>query len=201
MAKFRGFIKQCKVCGKEFKVPPSHNHVRTCSVECGYKIRKTGKPEQVIKVCKVCGVEFSRPPSIAKNQVYCSYDCQFQDDEYKQMQSDRISGDKNPGWKGGITLTAISTTGKTYYRQPQASENARNAKRRATKLHATPAWADLAKIKKMYYACQQISEATGIPHHVDHIVPLQGELVSGLHVEYNLRIIPATENLSKANKF
>ena len=117
------------------------------------------------------------------------------------MQADRVSGDKNPGWKGGVTTMVVSNTGEIYARSTPDIENARNAKRRATKLNATPAWADLAKIQKMYYACQQISEATGILHHVDHIVPLQGKSVCGLHVEYNLRIIPATENLSKANKF
>lgn len=56
-------------------------------------------------------------------------------------------------------------------------------------------------IKVIYLACEAITASTGIEHHVDHIVPLQGESVSGLHVWWNLQIIPAKENLSKSNKW
>jgi hypothetical protein len=72
--------------------------------------------------------------------------------------------------------------------------NASTAKRRAAKLRATPAWADLLSIRKIYEECPK-------GHHVDHIIPLQGKRVCGLHVEYNLQYLPARDNILKHNKF
>lgn len=70
---------------------------------------------------------------------------------------------------------------------------ARNANRRALKLKATPSWANLDIIKLVY----EYAEGD----HVDHIIPLQGELVCGLHVESNLQYLTALENKQKSNKF
>jgi len=176
-------------------------HVKTCSVECGYKERFVHTVAKEYYTCENCGELFADLPGIVGRRTYCSRDCMYTDPHRSNTLSERVAGDKNPNWKGGVSTLAISNTGRFYHRSSHAIENACSGKRRATKLNATPAWADLVKIKKIYAACQQISEATGILHHVDHIVPLQGESVSGLHVEYNLHIIPATENLIKANKF
>ena len=68
-------------------------------------------------------------------------------------------------------------------------------------LNATPLWADFDAIKVEYQLANWCSEVTGIKYHVDHIVPLQGKLVCGLHVPNNLRVIPAVDNMRKHNKF
>lgn len=58
----------------------------------------------------------------------------------------------------------------------------------------TPPWADLVAIRKFYNDCPK-------GFHVDHIIPLKGKLVSGLHVVSNLQYLPAAENLAKSNKY
>ena len=78
--------------------------------------------------------------------------------------------------------------------------NAISARRRAAKLNATPAWADKEAIDRMYTVSNFLTNKLGEPHHVDHVIPLQGKNICGLHVEYNLDVIPAVDNLSKGNK-
>lgn len=85
-----------------------------------------------------------------------------------------------------------------------ANINERLAYRRAMKRKATPSWLteeDRDKIKLMYKETKRLTLLTGISFHVDHIIPLKGELVSGLHVPNNLQILPYYENSSKRNKF
>ncbi len=75
-----------------------------------------------------------------------------------------------------------------------------NARRRAAAKQAFPKWANAEAIKNIYAAARDLTQRTGITHHVDHIVPLRGKTVCGLHVETNLQIVTATENLRKHNK-
>lgn len=64
-----------------------------------------------------------------------------------------------------------------------------------------PNWADRNKIKQIYAAAKKLTETTGVRHHVDHIIPLRHPLVCGLHVENNLRVISAQDNIEKSNYF
>jgi hypothetical protein len=78
------------------------------------------------------------------------------------------------------------------------------AKRRAQKLRATPAWLtefDSLWLHEIYSLRRLRSKALGITFHVDHIVPLVGKQVCGLHVPWNLQLLPAEKNLKKRNKF
>jgi hypothetical protein len=74
---------------------------------------------------------------------------------------------------------------------------ANNAYRRAATIQRTVAWANIDAIKRIYDEAQQISMLVGEWYHVDHIIPLIGKNVCGLHLETNLQIISATENLQK----
>lgn len=77
--------------------------------------------------------------------------------------------------------------------------NALIARRRAAKRSASPKWADQNAIRVVYEAAARMTVSTGIRHEVDHIYPLQSDLVCGLHCEANLRVITKTANLRKFN--
>lgn len=87
--------------------------------------------------------------------------------------------------------------GRAYY-------NSRNANRRALRQKAEPKW--LTKDQKqdckaMYTLASKLEVLCGIKYHVDHIVPLNSDVVCGLHVPWNLQVLAAPLNLSKSNKF
>lgn len=93
---------------------------------------------------------------------------------------------------------------KAWKQQNPDKHNAASAKRRASKLQRTPPWLNEDHLKEMQYVYAMAKEAelmTGERHHVDHIVPLQGENVSGLHVPWNLQVLPAELNGSKSNQY
>jgi hypothetical protein len=77
------------------------------------------------------------------------------------------------------------------------------AKRRAAKLKRTPSWMNDGhwfEVESIYKFCFAFRNL-GFDWHVDHIIPLQGKNVSGLHAPWNLQVLSAKENLSKSNKF
>lgn len=82
--------------------------------------------------------------------------------------------------------------------------NALTRARQAAKLQRTPAWLtefDLLKIKCLYQVAAMRTRESGRSWHVDHIVPLQGKTVSGLHVPSNLQVIEGSENSRKSNHY
>jgi 5-methylcytosine-specific restriction endonuclease McrA len=93
---------------------------------------------------------------------------------------------------------------KKHYKNNKLKYDVRDAKRRADKMQRTPRWIKDVFVKEIfiiYNRAKLIKKFTGESWHVDHIVPLKGEKVSGLHVPWNLQLLPAAENLAKSNKF
>jgi len=91
---------------------------------------------------------------------------------------------------------SIKQYGKQYREDNKERAKHHSAKRRAKKLNATPDWLTPIDSLIMRHAYETCPEG----HHVDHIVPLRGKTVSGLHVPWNLQHLPATENISKGNR-
>jgi hypothetical protein len=83
----------------------------------------------------------------------------------------------------------------------KAARAAERMKRIADQKQRTPVWVNLQDIKDVYSAAAVVGRITGIKRHVDHIIPLMGRLVSGLHIAENLQILTARENLSKGASF
>lgn len=78
---------------------------------------------------------------------------------------------------------------------------ANHAAYRAAKKQASAKWSKKEAIEKIYEQAKTLTVATGVPHEVDHIVPLQHPVVCGLHCEDNLQILTKHENRTKFNHF
>jgi hypothetical protein len=115
---------------------------------------------------------------------------------------DEILEEKKEYYK--VNREKILAYKKVYGKVNRGKRNATEAKRNAEKLKRTPVWLNkdhLPEIEYFYWLARDLYRTTGEKYHVDHIVPLQGENVSGLHVPWNLQVLPADLNISKGNKY
>lgn len=90
---------------------------------------------------------------------------------------------------------------KNYAKKYPHRVNERNARRRLFEKAAMPQWADKKKIRAIYKQAENMTKDTGIKYQVDHIIPLRGKTVCGLHVESNLQILTINENSRKRISF
>lgn len=100
--------------------------------------------------------------------------------------------------------TRIRQNAKKWRETNKGKKNADTAKRFAAKMQRMPKWLtkeEKRRIDCYYQVAAMRTKESGYAWHVDHIVPLRGETVSGLHVPWNLRVIPAQENMNKGNRY
>ena len=90
---------------------------------------------------------------------------------------------------------------REHYQNNVSYYTEKTERRRARTRKATPAWYDCSKAVAIREEARILTLETGTPHEVDHIIPLQGKLVSGLHWHGNMQILTRAENRTKSNKF
>ena len=114
---------------------------------------------------------------------------------------------KNPGKKlaqirkaKALDPAPFAAVLRNHYLRNKPVYKAKVAERRASRIRATPQWCDKAAIIALYCEAQRLTEETGIQHEVDHIIPLRGKGVCGLHIPQNMQILTRTENRRKHNR-
>ena len=122
--------------------------------------------------------------------------------QYRKTNRDRLLVDKKQDYaKNRLRYLANK---KAYRQENKGSIRALNAARKQVVKLRTPEWLskdDAWLIKEAYRLASHRTELFGFQWDVDHIVPLQGDTVSGLHVPWNMQVIPSRDNIRKKNKF
>ena len=115
-------------------------------------------------------------------------------DEHRMMKRQREA--RNPEKYRAIHKAAeerLKLRDPTYHARKARAYEAR-------KCNAVPIWANKQRMDDMYVLANLATKLTGVKHHVDHLVPLKSNVVCGLHNEFNLRVIPGSENSRKGNR-
>ena len=144
-----------------------------------------------MKVCSCCGVSFT-PKQNHPRYKYCSTTCKDKaiksTPEYQAAHRARMKQHREQN------LDKYLERDRVFYKQNKYKFLARNSRRRTLIKQATPAWANIKDIQDVYL------EASYFGYHVDHIIPLRGKDVCGLHTWENLQVLSPIDNLRKGNK-
>lgn len=163
-----------------------------------------------MKVCRVCNLEKSLSEFPVRKQKgrkdYYRTECKSCVSEYQKSYQQENSGtikERRREYSKRTSKKNVARASKWKKNNPD-KVNFYTAARRAAKLNATPNWLTQEhhdQIKLIYAHAKECELLTGDKYHVDHIVPLQGENVSGLHVPWNLQVLPADINIKKSNSY
>lgn len=175
-------MKRCTKCDKEKEI----SQFNLCK----------GKPRAYCKACHSASAMAWSNANIERRREIAN--------AFTKRKRERLGPPKNGG-RPPIYTPEQKALKKLEWNRKWQRENkttvlAKTREYQAIKINAFPVWADRQKIKDLYIRAAHLSKVTGVPMEVDHIYPLQGREVCGLHVEHNLRIISRFENRSKNNR-
>jgi hypothetical protein len=183
--------KTCKTCLKEFSLGQFHKNASAKDGHCSS--------------CKECVCHKKRQD--------------YQKDPAKFMDRNKVWKSDNQDWvkayeqiRGQAYYSAnrekILNKNKAYVKnnpdKHRKSMRVAASKRRGVVNKSCPKWLtddQHAQIKFLYDLARDCEITAGQKYHVDHIVPLQGKNVCGLHVPWNLQVLPADINMSKGNRY
>ena len=158
--------------------------------------KDASKKHGVCSWCKPCELERSKAKFLRRKDAHLAKSKQWRDaNKDKQVAATMAWRESNP-----------EKTAAMYRDWAERNRDKVNAKwmaRDAAKKSRTPKWLTVDEhwmIEQAYDIAAKRTQVLGIPFHVDHIIPLQGKMVSGLHVPWNLQVITAKENQMKSNK-
>ena len=208
--------KECKTCGihKPLDEFPKMWNYKNQRLQTGIRVYYSGR------ICQECKLAFRHSPEqklrakkyhakryqlnkreiMAQTQAYQqqphrrSIDKKRRAKKYQDNKIDIQAGRQKRFEQNPELRERVKEYSRNHYSENKWMYLARSNNRRAYKMDATPEWADLEKIKEIYF-----NRPDG--YHVDHIIPLQSEIVCGLHVPENLQYLPAYTNRAKGNKF
>lgn len=171
-------------------------------VQCRVK-EKNGVKKVDSKICISCGQSFFNQNKYFSRQKYCSKKCkQKQTDIRRSKKENRLISrrkidlryrNKNLDKRRKAYSTWTKSKRGKILRSVSCSCRHKRVKKQ------TPPWADLEAIKKIYLLCKEMNLKENI-YQVDHIYPLNGKEICGLHIAENLTIITAKQNQQKGNK-
>lgn len=170
-------IKVCSCCKLEKDLNNFYN-------------RKTN-PDGKDWACKECHIIRNKKYRLENKEKIYQATLEYKTNWYtsnkkRQSEKSKILYQENPEY--------YKKKSSIYVKNNRNKTNALKAKYKLARKRAIPSWANINKIKDFYINCPK-------EYHVDHIVPIQGKTVCGLHVENNLQYLTASENCSKKHLY